>query len=60
MSNKEIDIHMSNLDEEAKRILKMVDSDESKDSSKKDEKKDVKKSDIDWETNDIDTDDSEW
>ncbi len=64
MSNKEIDIHMSDLDEETKRILAEVNADaQSSTDDSKDIKKDKKpehKKTIEWETNSEDTPDSEW
>ncbi len=63
LGSKTIDIHMSNnesLDEETKRILAEVNADaqsgtnDSKESDKK------KKKTIEWETNTIEDDDSEW
>ncbi len=58
MSNNE------SLDEETKRILTEVDSNDSKESNnpKKSDKKDDKKYNdgTEWETNDRDTADSEW
>ncbi len=57
IGSKTIDIHMSNnesLDEETKRLLAEVDSDESKESDKPKKKK------IEWETNTSEDSDEEW
>ncbi len=60
MSNKEIDIHMSDLDEETKRILAQVDSDESKDKPKIDKKKKANDDYNEYETNTLDSKDEDW
>ncbi len=52
MSNRD------SLDEETKRILTEADADDSKDS--KPNKKDEKKTDIEWETNEIEDADELW
>ncbi len=60
LGTKTIDIHMSNtdpIDDETKRILAEVDSDDSKESEKA--KKETQDNDR-WERNNIDDDDSEW
>ncbi len=61
MSNKEIDIHMSeNLDDETGTILDSADSDDSKSKIPKEEKKEKKSDGVEWETNDEETPDDEW
>ncbi len=71
LGSKSIDIHMSNndsIDEETKRILAEVESDaqsgsdDSKESNKNKGKTWKKKNDkgVEYETNDLETPDSEW
>ncbi len=58
MSNSEIDIHMSDLDEETKRIQKIAEDAQNPDDSK--ESKKEKKHSPEYETNTLEDDDSEW
>ncbi len=63
MSNKVNDIHMSDLDEETKRILAEVNSDAQSgtdDSKDKSKDKKVEKKGIQWESNKVEDDDEVW
>ncbi len=62
LRNKTIDIHMSNkdsIDEETKRILAEVDSNDSVESKLKKEIVELKKG-KNWETNTLESPDEEW
>ncbi len=62
LGTKTIDIHMSNndsIDEETKRILSEVDSDDSVESKLKKEIIELKKG-KNWETNTLESPDEEW